>query len=405
MRVTEIQTFVIKAESGANQPYWGKQMWGSDANSSGAIYPPPFRLRSSYSDTINTVIVKLSTDTGLVGYGEAKAPVAPEATKAIIDNLLSDVIYGQDPTDIHVLWDKMFATMHLRGHSQGFLMEAISGIDIALWDLVGKALDIPIYKLLGGGIRSRVNVYASGVPAIRADAGEQAEDACRGAVRRLVDQGFKAIKIGIGPSVNDALATIRLVRSVVGNGFPLFVDAACCYNAQTAIRLGRELEQLGIQWLEAPIPLEYIDGYETLAHSLDLPIALDLFTNRFQVRDFLVRNAIDVVQPDVCRSGGISESKRIADLADVFGIPCAPHVSIGSAIHLAATLQLAASLPNLWIMEYGMWFTEQGIGENPLGNPIIEEPLEIKDGYLEVPNKPGLGITIDEEALLEYKIS
>ena len=404
MRVTEIQTFVIKAESGINQPYWGKQMWGGDIEFVQAIYPPQCRLKSTYSDTINTVIVKLSTDKGFVGYGEAKAPVVPEATQAVIDNLLSDVIYRQDPTNISALWDKMYATMHLRGHSQGFLMEAISGVDIALWDLIGKALNAPIYMLLGGRFRDRVKVYASGLPAIRDDADEQTKNALRRAAQNLLDRGFRAIKIGIGHNIEGAVATIEIVRAVVGKEIPLFVDAACCYNVRTAIRLGRKLEELGIQWLEAPIPLEYLGGYEIIAKSLDLPIALDLISNRFQVRDFLTRNALSVVQPDVCRAGGISESKRIADLADVFGVPCAPHASIGSAIHFAATLQLAASLPNLWIMEYGMWLTEHGIGENPLGNLILEEPLALKDGYLKVPDGPGLGITINEKALLKYRV-
>jgi D-arabinonate dehydratase/D-galactarolactone cycloisomerase len=147
--------------------------------------------------------------------------------------------------------------------------------------------------------------------------------------------------------------------------------------------------------LEAPLPPEHLEGHATLAHALDLPIATDLLVSRYQVRDFLARGALDVVQPDVCRAGGLTECRRIAHLADVFGAGLAPHVSIGSAIQFAATAHLAAAIPNFVIMEY--W-----IGENPVGNDVLRAPLRLEDGMLIIPEGPGLGLDLIEERLLRH---
>jgi D-arabinonate dehydratase/D-galactarolactone cycloisomerase len=191
--------------------------------------------------------------------------------------------------------------------------------------------------------------------------------------------------------------SVRTAREAVGDQITLLCDAAGNYDVDQAARLGRALEPLGVGWLEAPIPPEHIDGHATLAKSLDVPIATDLLTTRYQVRDFLVRGALDIVQPDVCRAGGLSECRRIAQLADAFGVGFAPHVSIGSAIQFAASAHIAAATPNFVIMEY--W-----IGENPIGNAVLRTPLRLSDGMLVVPAGPGLGLDIDEDAVLRYAV-
>jgi D-arabinonate dehydratase/D-galactarolactone cycloisomerase len=168
------------------------------------------------------------------------------------------------------------------------------------------------------------------------------------------------------------------------------VDAAGNYDVDTAIRVGRELQRLQVGFFEAPLPHEFVDGYAEVAHALEIPIANDVITQRYQVLDYLQRSALQIVQPDVCRAGGITELRRIGVLADAFGVACTPHVSIGSAIHFVASFHVAAALPNLVRHEY--WF-----GENPLGDTILMRPaLELDDGTVAVPNGPGLGVEIDE---------
>jgi D-arabinonate dehydratase/D-galactarolactone cycloisomerase len=164
------------------------------------------------------------------------------------------------------------------------------------------------------------------------------------------------------------------------------------YDRAQALRLGRELEELGAGWLEMPTFPEDVEGYVGLAKALDLPIALDSLTSRFEARELIRLGGIDIVQPDVCRAGGITECRRIAELADNFGLAFAPHVSIGSAIHFAATAHMASAMPNTLTSEY--W-----IGDSPIGDCILESPLRLENGYLETPDGPGLGIAVREDVL------
>ncbi|MEM6528541.1 MAG: enolase C-terminal domain-like protein, partial [Chloroflexota bacterium] len=175
------------------------------------------------------------------------------------------------------------------------------------------------------------------------------------------------------------------------------VDAAGMYGVGDALRLGRALEPLNIGWFEAPVPPEDTAFHKTLAESLTVPIATDQVFNRWGARDLLLAGGVDVIQPDVCRTGGISECKRIADMADASGKAATPHVSIGSAIHFAASVGLAAALPNQTWMEY--WY-----GANPIGNSILHSPLRLEDGYLYVPDGPGLGIEVNEDALRRFAV-
>ncbi|MDR7418243.1 MAG: mandelate racemase/muconate lactonizing enzyme family protein [Armatimonadota bacterium] len=413
MRITAVDAFALRVPSPVAQTYWGSQAWVagtgpggarsvgvSDADAPGGVweqYPPRWRMRATYSATINTVIVRITTDTGLVGYGEAKAPVAPEATREIVRDLLTPIVLGADPLDVDVLWERMYSTMRLRAHLSGFLLEAISGIDLALWDLAGKILNVPVVKLLGGAYRRHVKVYASGLPGLKAGHDETARERLRDQARALVARGFRAIKMGIGFGLDADVATVRTVREAVGDDVLLLCDAAGNYDVAQAEQVGRALESLDVGWLEAPIPPEHVDGHARLSQSLTLPVATDLLSTRYQVREFLVRGALDVVLPDVCRAGGLSECRRIAHLADVFGAGFAPHVSIGSAIQFAASAHLSAAIPNFVIMEY--W-----IGDNPLGDAILKAPLRVDDGLLEVPMGPGFGLEIQEEALLRHAV-
>jgi L-alanine-DL-glutamate epimerase-like enolase superfamily enzyme len=408
VRIERIEAIPLQAAMRPGEVYWGNQSWGRNkaARQNGAglpvaddrgAYPASWRSRAAYSRTVDTTVVKITSDTGLVGWGEAKAPVAPTVTATIIDHLLSGLLIGEDPTDPALQWERMYGAMRIRGHHTGFWMEAISGIDIALWDLCGKALGVPVSKLLGGRFRDSVPIYASGLPGVRADSPGEAWDGLRMAAEEIRSRGFRAVKVAIGLGGEGDERSVRVVREVLGPDFLILADAAGMYDLPEAIGVGRALERLNVGWFEAPLAPEEVDTYARLCRAVDVPIASDLVYNRWQVRNLLRSGAIDIVQPDVCRAGGITECRRIAQIADGFGKLATPHVSIGSAIHFSASVHLVSAIPNAAVMEY--W-----IGDNPLGDAILRTPLRVEGGYFHPPAGPGLGLEIDEQALRRHAV-
>lgn len=400
MKITKVDAFAIKAEPIDRRPYWGSRAWGAELAPGQAElsteFPVPLRRRFVYSRTIDTVIVRIETDTGEVGWGEAKAPVAPEATARIIELLLTDILTGADPREVLVLWERMYAGMRVRGHRAGFYIEAIAGVDIALWDLAGQAANAPISTLLGGRMRESVRVYASGIPSLPLDAPDEAVEQLISEARALQAAGYTGVKMAIGRGVAGDLRVVRAMRDAMGPAFAIYVDAAGVYSRPDALRLGQALEELDIGFFEMPIPPEDIEGYAELAQSLALPIALDSIMTRHETVELIRNRAIDVVQPDVCRAGGITECRRIAELADCYGLAFQPHVSIGSAIHVAASAHLAVAMPNSMVCEY--W-----IGDNPIGAAVAATPAEVRAGYLHAPVGTGLGIGLDADALLRHR--
>jgi D-galactarolactone cycloisomerase len=396
-RVARVETFVLKAAP--LQTYWGNASWGQTRQiaarrSLSVDYPPQARRRYIYAQTLDCVLVRLETDSGCVGWGEAKAPVGAEATARIIQDLLAPLIVGHNPLEVRLHWERMYSAMRVRGHSTGFWLEAIAGIDIGLWDLAGHLLDQPVHVLLGGAFRARVRVYASGLPGLY----DGSDDAMLGQLvdlaRGYVSRGFRAIKMALGHGIENDVRAVEAVREAVGDEIDLFVDAAGVYEPQQAIRLGRHLERLSVGWFEMPIPTDNLPGYIQVAHALDIPIALDALANRFQARDYVGGGGVDVIQPDVCRAGGITESMKMAEVADLYGAACAPHVSIGSGIQFAATLHLCLALPNLLIAEHNM------VDGNPLGEPLLKAPMpQPDDGYLAALTGSGLGVQLDEAAI------
>lgn len=408
MKVEHLEAFVVRAPLERDEPHWGAGFWEEDpsahpglpAGHAGDVtteYPPMWRFRAVYPNALEAVVVRLETDTGLVGWGDGHTPAAPEATKAVIDHLLSDIVLGRDPLDIHPIWEAMYSTMRLRGHGSGFLMEAISAIDIALWDVAGKALGVPVAKLLGGCFRERIPVYASSLPRLRASTHEEGRRALADRAADLVEAGHRAIKVKLGIDLEQDRRVLRTLREAVGPDVELPVDVNGAYDEALAERAGRMMEEEGALWIEEPLVPEDRRGYARLADRLGLMVAGgECLCNRWIFNDFLTDGALDLVQPDVSRAGGLSESKRISDLADTFNVPFAPHVSIGTAIYMAASLQWAAAGPNLMMCE---WPLDQTV----LGDGILEEPFAIDGGYVQLPERPGLGIAIDEEALRQWQ--
>lgn len=388
MKIIKLETFALRAEPA--ETYWGARTWSSDQRM--PTYPPESRRHYLYSRTIDTALVRVETEDGVVGWGEAKAPVAVTATCALIDDLLTPLVLGSRLDELAVTWDRMYAGMRVRGHDSGFWIEALSGVDIALWDAWARTLGQPLYALLGGRQRERMPVYASGIPAAPAGSGVDGLAAVRAEAENLRGQGYDAVKVAIGVDPASDVASVAAVREVFAEGCRVYADAAGQYDARQALLVGRELERLGVGFFEMPVGPEQLDAYAMLAARLDIPIALDSLAGRFRALEFLRREALQVLQPDVCRAGGITETMRIAALADAFGARATPHVSIGSAVHLAASLHCAAAIPNLEVLEY--W-----VGTNPLGRPLAPDVPVPDAGSIAVPDGPGLGISVDEAAV------
>jgi L-alanine-DL-glutamate epimerase-like enolase superfamily enzyme len=281
----------------------------------------------------------------------------------------------------------MYGSMRLRGHSTGYQLEAISGVDIALWDLAGKLLGVPVYRLLGGAFRTELPTYASGVP------GATVEERVVTARQFLAD-GYTAVKASIGRGdIDSDLAGLSVLAETLHGKADLLVDAHGAYTAENALYVGRRLQEMGVYWLEDPLVPEDVDGYVHLAAALDMAVAAgETECTRWQVEQRLSRRAVDVILPDVCRAGGISEGRRIATVASLHNTKWAAHVSMGSSVHVAAAAHLAAASANFLIFEFSST-------ANPIGEVLLTEPLHPQHGVLRVPDGPGLGIAFDDDRL------
>jgi len=351
--------------------------------------------------TRGSCIVEIETQDGITGWGECYGPSA--VAKAFIDTQFAPRILGRDAFDVEVIWEDLYNRIKDYG-TTGMAISALSGIDIALWDIIGKVTGKPIHKLIGGAHRTEVTAYATGLYFIDMD--RLVEEAVEEA-QQFAAEGFQAIKMKIG--LGDPRLDIRrvaAVREAIGDGVRLMVDANHCFTVPQAIRLGRELEKLDVEWFEEPISPEDIDGYIEVTRALDMAVAggENAFT-RWGFRDLVARKAMDIVQPDVCAAGGISECRKIAALALAHGVECVPH-AWGSAIGVAATLHFLASLPDQPpsfrpmppLLEF-----EQC--ENPFRDHLSREPIVQRKGQVQVPTGPGLGIEIDRTVLDRYRVA
>jgi L-alanine-DL-glutamate epimerase-like enolase superfamily enzyme len=394
MKITKIEPLILRAPLGEMELYWGDGFWGMKAR--GKVRVPVaspqwtadltmWRYRAAYSKHIETTLVRITTDDGIVGYGEAHAPIAPEVSVAIITNLLAPLLIGENPLAIDRLWEKMYASMRIRGHHTGFMSEAIAGVDIALWDIAGKATGLPIHMLMGGGYHDRVRVYQSHLPVLDVD--EMVEIA-----RHHKASGFHGIKISGGVGADVDIRNVERIREGVGGDIALMLDTAGVYDLATATKIGRALERNDVLYVEDPLPPEDYDGYAQLCRTLDVAVAMgETEATRYQFSRRLEQGGVDIVLPDICRAAGLTECRKIAMLADVHNVRLCPHNSVCSAVHHAASLQLCAAIPNFLIYEF--W-----TGYNPIMD-IVTSPLTPDRGYLNVPQGPGLGIEIDEDKL------
>jgi D-galactarolactone cycloisomerase len=338
-----------------------------------------------YSDHLETLIVRVETASGIVGWGEAQAPVAPEIPRTIIDVLLGPLAVGEDALAPERLWSRLYSAMRVRGHSGGFLLDAIAAIDIAAWDICGKVARQPVARLLGGPCHAPVPCYVSGLH------GESVEARVKEAAR-LHALGARAFKIFMSGSEQECLETVRAVRAALGEGVGLAVDALWRLDQTSAIRFADALAESHVMWLEAPLAPEDVKGHARLARRSHVPLALgECYRTRFEILPFFERSAVGVLQPDLGRSG-ITEARKLAVLADTHHVRVAPHVSIGLSPQIAAAVHLAAATPNLLLLECNPNVFEHS-------SRLSREPLEWNVTSVPVPQGHGLGIELDGDAV------
>lgn len=345
-------------------------------------------------------ILEIETRDGVIGWGECYGPA--HVAKAFIDTQFGPRIVGRDAFDAEVIWEDLYNRIKDYG-SSGMAIAAISGIDIALWDIIGKGCGKPIHKLIGGAFRDSVQAYATGLYFIDMDRLiEEAVEEAQG----YVEEGFSAIKmkIGLGSPKLD-IARVEAVRKAIGEDIRLMVDANHCFTVPAAIRLGRELEQLNVEWFEEPISPEDLDGYVEVTRALDMAVAggENEYT-RWGFRDIVARKAMDIIQPDVCAAGGFSECRKIAALATAHGVECVPH-AWGSVIGVAATLHFIAALPDQppsFRPMPPLFEFEQC--ENPFRDDLSVEPIVQQKGVVQIPTAPGLGIEIKRSVLEKHTV-
>lgn len=360
-----------------------------------------------------TLLVQVHTDEGIVGLGEAAAYGGfLESTESLVTGELRGAVLGQDPFRVEKLWAMMSTRAHQRGR-RGMLLQAISGVDIALWDIIGQATRTPLYRLLGG-YRDTLQVYASaGFYSRDKDAHALAEE-----VGGYAERGFGCVKIKVGrqpdallnplqemPAAGYATATfeqdverVRAARRAIGPRVKLAIDANNAWTPSLALQFMREVERENIYWLEEPVDTEDLDGSAMVAQHLVTPVAgYETEASLPGFRELIARRAIDIAQPDVIWSGGITQTRKIAALAGAYGLPVIPH-NFSSAVAAVANMHVIASIPN------GSWL-EFDQNPNKLRSDLLAEPLTVAgDGTIRLPERPGLGVTLDQGTIERYRV-
>ena len=364
-----------------------------------AALAEPFAYSQAWYERRGACLVEIVGDDGNSGWGEAFGPA--RLTAPIVE-YYKPLVIGEDALATERHWQTLYN--RLRDHGQkGLAIEALSAVDIALWDLKARHLGVSVRRLLGGPLRDRVEAYATGF--YRKRHGDPLRYLVEEAHERVA-AGFTAIKLKLGFGIDDDVLLCESVRRAVGPGIRIMVDANHAYDALGAIRLGKRIEPFDIAWFEEPVPPEDLAGYRDVKAALQIPIAGgEAEFTRWGFRPLITERLVDILQPDIAAAGGISETKKIADMANVFGVRVNPHVW-GTGVALAASLQLIAALPHnppgLHPIEPLLEFDQS---EHPIRFAVIREPIVQKGGWVEIPDRPGLGIDIDRTALAKFSVA
>lgn len=342
-------------------------------------------LKTSIHDirAVSCLLVYLETDQGLSG--ESYLFAFGRKRLAVFEAMLcslEDSVIGRDPHDNQALWCDLFREINFLGH-KGVTVFALSALDWACWDIVGKAAGQPVYRLLGG-CRDRIPAYASGGLWLSLTPDELAAEA-----KNFAAEGFKAVKMRLGkPSVSEDAERVAAVRAAIGPDIALMADANQGLNVNHAIRLGRALEPYNLAWFEEPLPAYDLAGAARVVAEIDIPIASgETEYTRYGFQDMLERRSADILMPDLQRVGGVGEFMKVAHLAEALDVPVSPH------IFTEHSLQLCGATANCIYAEHMPWF-----------EPLFRESLELVDGQLVIPDRPGMGFTFDPEAVRRFRI-
>ncbi len=365
----------------------------------------PFAFSQGFVSKRSATLVEVVTDEGITGWGEAfnQGLEPPQISAAAIDHALRPLLIGADPLSTEVNWHRLYAAIRDYGR-KGAVMAAISAVDIAQWDIAGKALGVPVYRLLGGAFRKRVQAYATGF--YRLSGAGEAQRLADEAVRHA-EAGFTAMKIKLGFGLTDDLAVMEAIQSALaGRSVSLMIDTNHAYGVAEAIRLGRALEPFNLRWYEEPVPPENLTGYREVKAAVNIPIAGgENEHSLYGFRDLIGQHCVDIVQPDLGSAGGFTSCRHVIALAHAHGLLVIPHVW-GSAIGQAAALQLVAAIP---VANYGLAATEPifeyDCSSHPMRTSLVAQPVQHRDGWIDIPSQPGLGVEVDRSAIERYRIS
>ncbi len=364
----------------------------------------PFAFSQGWVRQRSATLVEITTDDGLSGWGEAFAQglEPPEIAAKAVEVALAPLIIGQDPRATEVLWHRMYHATRDYGR-KGSIIAAISAVDIALWDIAGKAMNVPVHQLLGGAFRNSVEAYATGFYRIRG----------QGEASRLGDEalahhaaGFRHMKVKLGYGISDDIAVMETIgRAIADKPVRFMIDTNHAYGVADAIRLGRALERFDLRWYEEPVVPEDLAGYGEVRARVAIPIAGGENEHTlFGFRDLLAARAIDVAQPDIGSAGGFTACRHITALAHAHGVQVNPHVW-GSAVAQAASLQLIAALP---VAHHSLFAAEPILeydrSSHPFRRELITQPIDQRDGRVAIPTGPGLGIEIRRDTIERYRL-
>ncbi|WP_422074924.1 mandelate racemase/muconate lactonizing enzyme family protein [Tranquillimonas rosea] len=355
-----------------------------------------FESASMRFDRRTHLLVEIVCDDGTTGWGECLGPAGPNA--AVVAAYAPRLI-GRDPLETEKIWLELYNAMRDQGQ-RGLTVTALSGIDVALWDIKGKHFGVPVSTLLGGRFRDSVRAYATG--SFKRDGVDRVEDNAA-EIARYRAEGFHAAKIKIGFGLDEDLRVIAAVREAMGDDMRLMIDANHGYDAMEAIELGKRAAEYRIDWFEEPVLPEHLAAYRDVRAGQPIPVAGgETWHTRWGMKEPLETRCVDILQPDLCGCGGYAEIRRIMDMAALHGVRLVPHVW-GTAVQIAASLQfMAALLPNPPRKNPIEPILEFDRTPMPFRQAIVTHPIEHENGVVTIPDGPGLGIEIDRAALTEF---
>jgi len=359
----------------------------------------PFHWSFNRADTRAACLVEIVAENGVAGWGECYGPAR---LNAAIVGAFKPYLVGSDPMKTELVWQTLYNQFRDTGQ-KGLTVTAISGVDIALWDLKGRLLDQPVHVLMGGALRTDVAAYATGT--YRRDQGDPLRYITE-EVAGYVHEGFGAVKLKIGFGVAEDLALIAAVRETIGAKTGLMLDANHGFDALEAIALGNAAACFDIGWFEEPVVPDDLGSYLEVKRGQPIPVAGgECEYTRWGFREVLTRRAMDIIQPDTCATGGLSEAKKIADMAAAFGVRYVPHVW-GTGIGLAAALNLIAVLPHSPPRNRAREpLLEFDRSEHPFRQVVLKAPIEHSDGRVSIPDAPGLGIEVDRTEVERFRVA